>query len=248
MDIKELQEKLAGILFEVDKVLKEHLDLETRLVAEFNKLMIENLNLATRSNLYANIIKLHDAGKNVEEIKKGLQPFKVQVAKKVRTLNNQIQIGKTIKANSEKYDVNQIKDFEDTYAEILRLHHPLISLTRDNISITTFNTLRQFYMSNSIDSFNGVLNEHPIPVHNITDEEKALEQYEKSIKLYEEQYEKIKNEERFKKIEDVLSDETKLAREEANIRQINYKLKEDIEKLKKKIDTYYPNGIDEIIK
>ncbi len=248
MELKELQEELAGILYSVDKILKKQLSIDSRINKELNKPIMENLSYIIRYNLLNNINKLHNEGKNDTEIINALKPLKGTFANKVRTFNNKVRSANDLEKANELYNLTQIADFENEYSEILRTYHPLITLTSDQINIATFNMLRQLYMINNIDGFNNLKKEHPIVVHPIQNEEAACNKLNSTIKLYKEQLEKLENDERFNKLENILNDETLLAREEAGLRQQNYKLKEQINTLNNTLMNIYPNGYDHLLK
>ena len=248
MEIKDLQDEFAGLLYSIDNFLKSNLEAETKLLQELKKEPLDNLNLNVSNTLFTQILKLHEEGKTKAEIKTALIPLKQTVGRQVRDFNSKMRAGREIKTCLEKYTKEQLAEFETVYAETLRVYHPLITLTVDQINITTFNMLRRFYMYSNIDSFYGLFKEHPITLHEIKDEEKAKETYEKNIKLYKEQFEKLKSDKRYTNIKNVVSDEALIAREEAAIRQANYKLKQKFEDLKKQIAAAYPEGIDDIIK
>ncbi len=74
MELKELQEELAGILYSVDKILKKQLSIDSRINKELNKPIMENLSYVIRYNLLNNINKLHNEGKNDTEIINALKP------------------------------------------------------------------------------------------------------------------------------------------------------------------------------
>lgn len=247
MSIKELQDELSGILFSVDKHLRSNIEAETSLLLELKQEPITNLNLNISVALYTQMLKLHDEGKTDEEVKKGLEVLRINVNRRVRETNSKLRLGNDIKAARKKYTDEQLKEFDDIYAETIRMYHPLITLTNDQINITTFNMLRQMFMAYNYDGFKGLQKEHPITVHPIKDEAKAIDIYNKNIKLYKEQYDKMQKDEKFIKIKEIVSDDALLAREEAGLRQQNYKLKQQFEDLKKKVNEAFPNGIKNII-
>ena len=121
-------------------------------------LVSENMSLNIQYNVLNNIAKLQAEGKSKEEIKNLLKPLKNNLGKQVRNLNNQLRMARDIKAADGKYTFADIETFENEYSLFLRTYHPLITLTGDQINITTFNMLRQFYMINNIEAFKGV---HP---------------------------------------------------------------------------------------
>ena len=246
--IKELQEELSGILFSVDQLLKDKLETETKFIDELKKEYIENLNLGVSLTIFKEILKLHDEGKTNDEIKKSLVPLKNNTGRRVAYINNQMRAARDIKQAKDKYSLEQLNEFSNTYAEVLRTYHPLITLTNDRISITTFNTLRQFYMVSNIDAFNGVFKEHPIPLHEFPNQERAIQIYESNIKLYKEQLEKIKTDDKIAKMKEIINDDALIAREETALRQQNYKLKQDFNNLKTKIQSAFPEGINDILK
>lgn len=248
MEIKELQEELAGVLYSIDKILKHNIMVQTKLTAELQKSLFENMSLNIQYNVLNNIAKLQAEGKSKEEIKNLLKPLKNNLGKQVRNLNNQLRMARDIKAADGKYTFADVEAFENEYSLFLRTYHPLITLTGDQINITTFNMLRQFYMINNIEAFKGVKAEHPITVHPISNEEQAVKRLSDTLKLYKEQLNKLETDEKFKKMEDVLKDESLIAREEAALRQQNYKIKEKVNTLKDNVSKMYPEGYDDLLK
>lgn len=250
MELKQQQEELAGILFSIDKILKRNLHIQTKLSKELQKHLMENISSTININLFNNIIKLQTEGKTKEEIINSLKPLKANFARQIRSFNNQLRMANDIEMTDKKYSLEEINEFETDYSLLIRTSHPLVVVSTDQINVTTFNMLRQFFMINNIDGFKKLQEEHPIVNYEIRDVEAASKQLEKTINVYKEQLNKLEtvDDAKFKKMEEIINDETLLAREETALRQQNYKLKEQLNSLKKKMTELYPDGYTDLLK
>lgn len=244
--INELQTTLGNKLIELDQKSKSHFLTEMKYNLELHNEIFEYNSLRGQLGILGYAVKLHKEGRSDEEIQTEVARAKDSLMKKNGLYLKKLNDFKELNVNNEKYSNEQLSELDDLYQDIVYHYHPAVVLPLTPSEVIKFNTLKRLYFVNNYDAFKQALSQNPMQPFTLEgkDENLIIQKLENNIKVCDKEMADLsKFDSQFTKMAELNADEIGIGRNQMNLRQSIYQLKQELQKAKLEVKKIFEDRI-----